>query len=100
MKAGDTAKLGGRVAANKKPGGIAVFLALTLSFSSVFYFLIAKSGHVGGGLGGYIGCLMWCPGVAALLTRKYLGRDFSTLGWNGGRPRYEVISYPIPLAYG
>jgi hypothetical protein len=42
MKADDTAKLGGRVATNKKPGGIAVFLALTLSFSSIFYFLIAN----------------------------------------------------------
>src|ERR1035438_1035888 len=86
MKADDTAKLGGRVAVNKKPGGIAVFLALTLSFSSIFYFLIAKSGHVGGGWGAYIGCLMWCPGVAALLTCKYLGRDDRGEGrsWRSG----------------
>lgn len=30
---------------------------------------------VGGAWGAYIGCLMWCPGVAALLTCKYLGRE-------------------------
>ena len=100
MKADDTAKLGGRVATNKKPGGIAVFLALTLSFSSIFYFLIAKSGHVGGGWGAYIGCLMWCPGVAALLTCKYLGRDVSSLGWRWGKSRYQAVCYFIPLAYG
>ena len=40
---------GGRVDANNKPGGIAVFIVLTVGFSSIFYFLIAKSGHVGGG---------------------------------------------------
>jgi membrane protease YdiL (CAAX protease family) len=78
----------------------AVYLGFTLAFSSIFYFLIAKSGHVGGGWGAYIGCLMWCPGVAALLTCKYLGRELSTLGWKWGKTRYEVICYPIPLAYG
>src|SRR5450755_1953146 len=100
MKANDNAKLGGRVAANEKRGGIAVFLVITLGLSSIFYFLIAKSGHVGGGWGAYIGCLMWCPGLAALLTCKYLGRDFSSLGWNWGRSRYEVVCYLLPLAYG
>jgi hypothetical protein len=28
---------------------ITVYLGFTLAFSSIFYFLIAKSGHVGGG---------------------------------------------------
>lgn len=87
------------VPANGKRGAIAVFLLLTLSFSSIFYLLIAKSGHVGGGWGAYIGCLMWCPGVAALLTYKYLGRDLSSLGWNWGKTRYQVICYFLPLAY-
>jgi hypothetical protein len=93
MKADDTAKLGRRVAANKKPGGITVLLALTLRFSSILYFLIAKSGHVGGGWGAYIGCLMWCPGVAALLTCKYLGRDVSSLGWSWGKSRYQAATW-------
>jgi uncharacterized protein len=80
--------------------GVAVYLLFTLVLSSVFYFLIARSGRVGGGWGAYIGCLMWCPGVAALLTCKYLGRDVSTLGWKWGRTRYEVACYLIPLGYG
>jgi len=46
-----------------------------------------------------MGCLMWCPGVAALLTCKSLGRDLATLGWEWGRTRYQVICYLIPLAY-
>jgi CAAX protease family protein len=85
--------------ANQKRGGLAVFLVLTFSLSLIFYFLIAKSGHVGGGGGAYIGCLMWCPGLAALLTCRYLRRDLSSLGWNWGKSRYQIVCYFIPLAY-
>jgi hypothetical protein len=79
--------------------GVATYLLFTFALSSVFYFLIAKSGQVGGGWGAYIGCLMWCPGVAALLSCKYLGRDLSTLGWKWGKTRYEIACYLIPLGY-
>ena len=75
------------------------FLLFTLLLSSIFYFLIAKSGHTGGGGGGYITALMWSPGLAALLTCKFLGRDVSTLGWKWGETRYHVICYLIPLGY-
>jgi hypothetical protein len=37
--------------------GVAAYLLFTFALSSVFYFLIAKSGRVGGGWGAYIGCL-------------------------------------------
>jgi len=100
MEANDTANPASSVTSNEKRGGIAVFLVITLGLSSIFYFLIAKSGHVGGGWGAYIGCLMWCPGLAALLTCKYLGRGFSSLGWKWGKSRYEFVCYLIPLAYG
>lgn len=70
--------------------GVATYLLFTFALSSVFYFLIAKSGQVGGGWGAYIGCLMWCPGVAALLSCKCLERDLSTLGWKWGKTRYEI----------
>jgi uncharacterized protein len=43
---------------------------------------------------------MWCPGGAGLLTCKYLGRDLSSLRWNWGKSRYEIICYFVPLAYG
>src|SRR5205085_4433817 len=78
---------------------VAVYLGFTLAFSSVFYSLIVKSGHVGGGWGEYASGVMWCPGLAALVTCKYLGRDVSSLGWKWGKTRYQVICYLIPLAY-
>ena len=80
--------------------GVGVFIGFTLAFSSVFYFLIAKSGHSGGPFVNYVGCLMWCPGLAGLATCKYLGRDLSTLGWKWGKTRYAVACYLIPLGYG
>jgi hypothetical protein len=47
---------------------IRTFLVLTFSFSSVFYALMIVSGHVGGGAGRYATGIMWCPGLAALVT--------------------------------
>jgi uncharacterized protein len=79
---------------------VPIYVGFTLAFSSVFYFLIAKSGHSGGGLVNYVGCLMWCPGLAALVTCKYLDRDLSSLGWHWGKTRYQIMGYAIPLAYG
>jgi hypothetical protein len=55
---------------------IPIFLLTTLLTSSVFYFLIIKSDHMGGGWGAYVAGLMWSPGFAALLTSKFLRRDF------------------------
>jgi membrane protease YdiL (CAAX protease family) len=85
---------------NASGHGVAIYLVFTAVLSSIFYFLIAKSGQVGGGDGAYVGCLMWCPAVAALLSCKYLGRDVSRLGWKWGRGRYQIICYLIPLSYG
>lgn len=84
---------------NENRAGLTVFLLLTFLLSSVFYFLIAKSGQVGGGWGAYIGCLMWCPGLGALLTCKYLKRDLSSLGWKWGKSRFQIACYLIPLTY-
>jgi uncharacterized protein len=88
------------MSANEDRRGVPIFVGFTLALSSIFYSLIAKSGQVGGGSGAYIGCLMWCPGVAALLTCKYLGRSLSVIGWKWGQTRYEVLGYILPLAYG
>jgi hypothetical protein len=65
---------------------IPIFLLTTLLISSVFYLLIVKSGHMGGGWGAYVAGLMWSPDFAALLTCKLLRRDLSGIGWDGARP--------------
>ena len=64
---------------------IPIFLLITLLISSVFYFLIIKSGHMGGGWGAYVAGLMWSPGLGALLTCKPLRRDLDSIGWGWGK---------------
>ncbi len=84
---------------NENRKQLATFLILTLAFSSIFYFLIIKSGHLGSGWGMYVGGLMWSPGLAGMLTRKIYGQSLSTLGWKWGEPRLQLMSYVIPLLY-
>ncbi len=78
---------------------IFVYVIFTAAISSVFYFLIIKSGHMGAGLGGYVAGLMWSPGLAALLTCKYIRRDIRSLGWQWAPIRYELAGYLLPLFY-
>jgi membrane protease YdiL (CAAX protease family) len=75
---------------------IGIFLVITFALSSVFYFLIILTGKLSQGL--YLMGLMWCPGVAALLSCLILRREVSTLGWKWNA-RYQFISYLVPLAY-
>ncbi len=78
---------------------IGIFLTITFSLSSIFYFLIIHSGTLGGGSGHYVMGLMWCPGISALLTYKILKRNISDLGWQWGKTKYQLQSYLIPLGY-
>lgn len=78
---------------------IPIYLLLTAALSSIFYFLIIKSGHLGSGGGAYVAGLMWCPATAAILTCKILGRSVGSLGWKWGETRYQFASYLIPLGY-
>jgi len=64
---------------------VVAFLVLTFAFSTPFYFLIISAGtvNVAGGL--YVAAIMWCPGVAALLTRLFFQRNLRGIGWRWGR---------------
>jgi membrane protease YdiL (CAAX protease family) len=73
------------------------FLVLTYAFSSIFYALIISAGSLSGGGGKYVLGLMWCPGIAALLTRLIYQRNLRGFGWGWGKTRYQAASYLIPL---
>lgn len=79
--------------------GIFVYLLLTFTFSSVFYAIIISIGRLGAGNGRYVYGIMWCPGLAALLTCALTKRKISDLGWKWGRTRYQFWAYLIPLLY-
>jgi membrane protease YdiL (CAAX protease family) len=78
---------------------LALYLILVFALSSIFYFLIIHGGTLGGGHGLYVTGIMWCPGIAAMLTTILSGRKIASLGWQWNKPTYLWRSYLIPLLY-
>lgn len=79
--------------------GIGLFLLLTFALSCVFYALVIATGHLGGAMGMYVTGLMWCPGIAALLTCRLRGEGPGRLGWRWGAWRWPWLAYLVPLGY-
>lgn len=79
---------------------VVTFVLYTAVLSALIYLLIGFSKSTGGDWVDYVSCLMWCPGLAALLTCKHLGRPISSIAWRWGDARYPVAGYVTPLAYG
>jgi len=84
---------------NRLRAELTTFLVLTFALSSIFYvfFAHAKTLSAGGGL--YVGLLMWCPGISALITRLIFQRNVRGEGWAWGPTRYELAGYALPIAY-
>ena len=74
---------------------IFIFLAIVTVISAVFHYAIVNlyPSRI------YIGGLMWCPAVAAIITMKIKGRSISSLNWNWGNWKYIRLSYFIPAIY-
>lgn len=71
---------------------IVTFLLLTFASSSIFYYKIISGGDIGASSPLLIMGLMWCPGIAALITRFSFQRNLRGLGWGLGKPRYLLAS--------
>jgi len=78
---------------------IVTYLAITFGLSSIFYGLIISAGSLNGSGGLYVIGLMWCPGVAALITQYIYTRSLRGLGWGWGKTKYQVWAYLTPLGY-
>ena len=76
---------------------VIAFLVLAFVLSAPFYALIISAGtiNVAGGL--YVAAIMWCPGVAALLTRLLFQRNLRGVGWGWAQTRYQLLGYCIPI---
>jgi len=78
---------------------VLTYLLLVFAFSSVFYFLVLRSGKLGAAGGLYVTGIMWCPALAAFATLKLNRRSLSELGWKWPQTRYMVMSWFLPLLY-
>ena len=82
-------------------GHIATYLGLTALFCSGVYYMCARTGNIGAGLGliSYSLIVMWCPGLAALLTCRLRGIPIADLGWKWQPSKYQLLAYAIPILY-
>ena len=78
---------------------ILAYLLLVFTFSSLPYYLMIHTGHIGAGNGLVVSLVMWCPAFAALATCGLCGIDLATLGWNWRPARYVAWAYVIPILY-
>lgn len=76
---------------------VIIFLVLTYALSSIFYVIIISAGKLKAlpTLG-----LMWCPGVAALITRLATQGNLRGTGWGWGKTRWQVLGYLGPAVLG
>jgi membrane protease YdiL (CAAX protease family) len=74
---------------------ILIFLIIVTVVSTPFHLAIVKlyPSSI------YVGALMWCPAIAAIITLKIKGRSISSLNWNWGNWKYIRLSYFIPALY-
>jgi len=74
---------------------IFIFLAIVTVLSSVFHYAIVNlyPSRI------YIGAIMWCPAIAAVITLKIKGRPISSLNWRWANLKYTRLSYFIPALY-
>ena len=78
---------------------IFLFLILTFSFSSVFYYLMIQGHNFRGPAGLYAMGLQWSPAIAAYLVYRYSKRNIRTMAWNWGLFRFRLWAYLLPLFY-
>jgi len=78
---------------------VLTYLILLFLFSSCFYTLILRAGGLDKGGGVYVLGLMWCPGLAGMLTMRLNGRKLSEMGWRWGGAKYPFWSWLIPILY-
>jgi len=78
---------------------ILTFILLVFAFSSLPYFLMIHTGHIGAGNGMVVALVMWCPAFAAFAACRLFKIDLATLGWNWLPARSVAWAYVIPILY-
>ena len=76
---------------------IALFLFLTLAFTSVFGGLMAYQGGTPSLL---MTGVLWSPGIAARLTCRLAGRPVASLPWRWGGGGWATFAWGLPILYG
>lgn len=79
------------------------FLILTFSFSSIYWYHIALLPAVPANatlLLLFTLAAMWCPAMAAIITRLFYQRNLKGFGFGVGKPTWLVVGFLLPVAVG
>ena len=82
---------------------VAAYLVLVFALSSIFWYIISARPQfaVDSGLLRYSSALlMWCPAVAAIVTRLFFQRNLDGFGFKIGELRWWLLAIVIPIAVG
>lgn len=74
---------------------ISIFSGILCGLSAIAHFAILELNPTSL----YVGALMLCPAIAALVTQKIRGRAISSMPWAWGSWRINIQAYFIPVAY-
>jgi len=74
---------------------ISMFLVIVTILSSLCHYAIVNlyPSRI------YIGALMWCPALAAIVTMRLKGCSIFSLHWNWGKWKYVRLAYFVPALY-
>lgn len=82
---------------------VITFVVLTFALSSIFWYLISQTPLVADNttiiLLYTIGS-MWCPAIAAVITRLYYQRNLKGFGVGMGKPIWVLVGILLPIAAG
>ena len=78
---------------------ILIFLVLTIVLCTFTWVPIIRSGEVAMGGGMYVLATMWCPGVAAIITRLVTQGNVKGMGWIPRTLPLLGFAYVLPLLY-
>jgi len=84
---------------NDSRKAILIFLFFTFALSSIYYAIIISIGKLAAGGGTYVIGIMYCPALSAFITCRIMKRKIAALGWQWGKPKYQLWAYLIPLFY-
>jgi CAAX protease family protein len=86
------------VSGSRTTRDIWTFLTLLFVFGGAFYALVLLRPGAPKQWGTYALPFMWCPGLAALITKLVRDRTLRGLGWGWGRTHYFLIAYGLAIA--
>ncbi|AGB02591.1 CPBP family intramembrane glutamic endopeptidase [Methanoregula formicica] len=82
---------------------VLTFVVLTFAFSSVFWYLTAITPPVPENRNLLLVCtigVMWCPALAAVITRLWFQRNLKGFGIRPGKPVWILTGVLLPVAAG